>query len=890
MNGPLEPSDFWAKLHPDWPDVEEWHPLAAHSAEVAAVTEALLTRTILRDRLAALVDWDGLSDVHVQRLCVLAALHDAGKVNHGFQEQAFPGSGRSPGHVQPIVNVLEADLEWQEKLLLPLGMADVMEWFESPREATHFLLATWGHHGRPVEARAHLSPEQWEKKGDRDPTAELRRLGSAVRAWFPAAFESAPAFPADRSAFQHAFNGALTLADWIGSGFPFLEKGDGDPLDRARGIAGERLSRQALLPAAFQRRLDGHEGFEGILDSDDTPYDVQKKCVGRSVHRNGSLTVLESDTGSGKTEAAVARFFRLYREGQVDGMYFAVPTRSAAQQLYERIDDIVEDVYSGRGTPPPVVQAVPGYFKVDGVEGTPVSPFETRWHDEVEEDAERERRWAAEHPKKFLAGAIVVGTIDQALLSALQVRHAHMRAAALLRHFLVVDEVHASDVYMTRLLEAVLGHHLQADGHALLMSATLGTASRMQLVKSEAQRDDVPPLAEAEESGYPLVTHVSAARQSPASKETEPSGYEKTVTMTPRSIADDPAAIAKRAVDAARDGARVLVIRNVVKDCLAVQEAVEEEAAGERELLLRMDDTPVPHHSRYASGDRQRLDAAIETAFGKETPIRGVVAVATQTVQQSLDLSASLQITDLCPVDVLLQRIGRLHRHGRAHPPGFEEAECVVLLPEERDLSSAIVEGGEEDGRGLGGPHGLGTVYADLRVIAATRKLVEEDDAWTIPDDNRRLVERGTHPDVLRRITEERTEEHGDPWARHARWVFAERAAMTHASENVLVERHRNFGDQQFGDDLTFVKTRLGQDDVRIEFSNPQPGPFDAPGEPSIEALSIPEHQIFGHDVKGEVPDDLEPQAVEAEDDGFRFAVEGEPFRYDWRGLQKHNT
>jgi CRISPR-associated endonuclease/helicase Cas3 len=522
---------------------------------------------------------------------------------------------------------------------------------------------------------------------------------------------------------------------------------------------------------------------------------------------------------------------------------------------------------------------VPGYFKADGVEGSPVTPFKVRWHDEVEEDEVRERRWAAEHPKRYLAGAIVVGTIDQVLLSTLQVKHAHMRASALLRHFLVVDEVHASDIYMTRLLRSVLDQHLASGGHALLMSATLGTASRVRITTDG--RGEVPPPGEAKNTGYPLVTHVDATRSDPTLVTTESSGYRKSVEMVPRGIAGDYPAIARTAVEAARDGGRVLIIRNRVQDCIATQKAVETEIDEDEHLLLQVNGTLAPHHSRFAPPDRSRLDDAIERGFGKETPIKGIVAVATQTVEQSLDLSASLLISDLCPVDVLLQRMGRLHRHGRTHPSRFEQARCIVLTPGSRDFAPAIVEGGEKDGWGLKGPHGLGTVYQDLRVIEATWRILEDDDlvTWTIPDDNRRLVECGTHPMVLEEITEEL----GGLWERHQRWVFGERAARTEASRNVELQRDKNFGDQSFGDDLEFVKTRLGQDDVRIEFSEPLQGPFDAKDSASVNSLSIPEHLI--DEVVVDDVEDVNVTDVVGLADGFRFSVDAQEFDYSRFGV-----
>ena len=164
--------------------------------------------------------------------------------------------------------------------------------------------------------------------------------------------------------------------------------------------------------------------------------------------------------------------------------------------------------------------------------------------------------------------------------------------------------------------------------------------------------------------------------------------------------------------------------------------------------MFNVNGIPAPHHSRFAPDDRKRLDSEIENTFGKNTRKDSVIAVATQTVEQSLDIDADILITDLCPMDVLLQRIGRLHRHERNRPEGFETAKCVILTPVERDMSQSI----DHNGKGSKGNHGLGTVYQDLRVLEATWRVLEDEtiETWNIPEHNRELVERATHPAILR--------------------------------------------------------------------------------------------------------------------------------------------
>jgi len=863
MHGPPDPSDFWAKLKYKNDDrstgeIVDWHPLLAHSADVAAVTEALLQRTILRDRLASLIGWDDLSDVHVARLAALAALHDAGKVNHGFQNRAFDETPTAD-HLTPMVGVYNASDPMD--YLGPFGIAEMQDWASDLDVLGYLLLATFGHHGEPVTPGRH-DPMFWETTETRAPKDGLAALSDAVHRWFPEVFDGdARPFPADPS-IQHAFNGLLTLADWIGSDeafFPFADTLDA-PMDRARSRAADAVEALFLDADGPRASLGDDAGFDQILEQPDwDPYPIQDAVRDVPLHEDGGLAVLESDTGSGKTEAALARFVRLYRAGQVDGLYFAVPTRSAATQLHDRVTAAVERLFPEEYRPP-VVQAVPGYIKADDVEATRLpDSYAVRWDESIQH-----RGWAAESSKRYLAGPIAVGTVDQALLSTLQASHAHMRGTTLLRHFLVVDEVHASDAYMTQLLDRVLEQHLAAGGHALLMSATLGASARTHLTTDD---DAVPSQEDAEAKDYPLVTHVDASRSDPESVHATSSDASKTVEPQLCDEADAPIAVAQRALNHARSGARVLVIRNLVDDCIATQRALEDLA--DDELLFGVDGTPAPHHSRFAPDDRQRLDDAIENVFGLDTPNRGIVAIATQTVEQSLDLDADLMVTDLCPMDVLLQRIGRLQRHSRNRPEGYETAQCVVLTPGERDLAPHI----SDDGQAFG-PHGLGTVYGDLRAIDATWRVLERDALapWQIPEDNRPLVERATHPDRLQAIVQDGA----DAWRQHEQWVLGSRQADRQAAGYVTIDRDQPFGVEPFPDDLETAKTRLGQEDYRILLPEPAEGPF---GD-AIEELSVSEWQL------DEPPETEEATGVSAEDGGFTFRFSGRSFGYDRFGLE----
>ncbi len=870
MKGELNENKFWAKLERSHEgSAIQWHPLIAHSADVAAVTEALLRRTALNQRLANIINKESLNEVNIARLAALTAIHDAGKANHGFQNRAFEHKKPQSGHVSPIIDLINADAKTQEEYLLPLGIGEMLEWFRSDEDLVHFLMATWGHHGRPVKPGQTFRKSLWKDNNERVPLEELRSLGQSLHKWFPTAYDDkAEKFPSE-PCLQHAFNGLLTLADWIGSDpkfFPFAEDLS-NYIEKAREKASHAIDKLVLDPSLARKQLGKKTaGFGSISEWE--PYDIQEKCQDLPLFENGSLTVLESDTGSGKTEAALARFIRLYQAGLVDGMYFAVPTRSAATQLYKRVQEAVVKAFSDENSRPPVVQAVPGYIKVDDVEGKPLPPFEVQWPDD-QQDYLRERGWAGEHPKRYLAGAVVVGTIDQVLLSTLQVSHAHMRATALLRHFLVVDEVHASDAYMSRLLDRVLNFHLEAGGHALLMSATLGTASRLHLTSKT--NHNLPSPKESEQISYPLITHVDSSRDNPTEWTPDSSNDQKEVCVTTEHIAGKQDQIARMAVQKAKKGARVLIIRNLVDDCIKTQKALEELLDNNSDLLFKVNSVSAPHHSRFAPEDRNKLDQAIESTFGKDTESSSIIAVATQTVEQSLDIDADFMITDLCPMDVFLQRLGRLQRHNKQRPEEFQKAHCIVLTPGDRDLENAI----GRDGKGAKGKHGLGTVYQDLRVIEATWRVLENDQnsTWEIPSHNRKLVEQATHPQILWKIVEELE----GKWTEHQQYIEGQRVADRQIPNLVGIDFSKPFGQEGFAEDLKNVKTRLGRDDYQVFLPNSRTSPF---GE-QVEEMTITEWQL------AEKPDksDNEADSISSFEGGFSFKFHGQSFRYDRFGL-----
>ncbi len=844
--------------------------LIEHSADVAAVASALLARPVIADRLARLLVRPCLTDADRQRILAVIALHDLGKVNHGFQRRIRAVEGPHAGHTAPL-----ADLLWgggaasDERVGLAAALRDAVGWTDLEGGWTgipfeHVLRAVLAHHGRPLSAHRFNAPDLWRPSGGEDPMDGVAQLAAAVRAWLPQAFASREPPLRATPRFLHALAGFTTLADWIGSDeavFPLRREGDDASAGRyvwSRARADEVLQRRFLDPDATRIVLPAALSFAALFPAFSDPRPAQQAMDALPLDRPGQVVVVEAETGSGKTEAALAHFLRLFRAGEVDGLYFALPTRAAAKQVQQRVFSEMRRLFGDAA--PPVGLAVPGLIRADDSDGIRLPGFEVQWPDDPS-DRLADRGWAAERPKRYLAGAVMVGTVDQLLMGSLAVRHAHLRSFCMLRLLIVVDEVHASDPYMAGLLGAALDQHRASGGQAMLMSATLGSTLRHRLERRWGRSRQQPSLAEAAARPYPSVT--ADGIEVPMSGVTF--RFEKEVWLRLHSSIDDMAPTLANVKAAAAAGARVLVLRNRVADAVETFRALE--AAGA--LLFACAGVAAPHHGRFAQEDRALLDPALEARFGRKGPAGGCIAVATQTAEQSLDLDFDFLVTDLCPVDVLLQRLGRLHRHPeRLRPPGHRKPVVVVLAPAEEGLGRLIASTGEVKGRSL---LGLGKVYPDLLAAVATRRLIEESPVWRIPAMNRTLVERATHSDALRRLAEVL----GGLWQGH--WQYIDGIRSAHAAlaamNTIAWEKPMRPVDQ---DVEAQIRTRLCLDARQAVLPQPVPGPFGR----LVSSITIPAWMA---------PDaGLEACAGDSEslpEGGFRFSYAGRRFRYDRFGL-----
>lgn len=816
----IQANIFWGKLKRDKENGEilEILKLSDHCLDVAMVFRSLcelpaILRTLNRST------GDSFTSMQLDRLGVFAFFHDLGKCNWGFQAKKDPKALLTAGHVKETLPLF-FDSSLASEFYQIFECERLIRWVDGPEAVFRLFLASISHHGRPafsIDDAVSLNNDKavkfWQPNQNTYPMDGLRELFSIARKAFPAAFDDAGKPIAVTETLQHHFAGLVMLADWLGSHseafFPFQHRGNRLEWSRTQAELALRSVGLDVRPYVDHITAQRPE-FKEIFGF--SPYPLQARLSRTDLN---PLLIAESETGSGKTEAALFHFLSLFAAGEVDSLYFALPTRVAARELYERVLTTIQRAFGDDC--PPVLLAVPGYARIDG-EPPGTLPSEDRMFFEPGQ-YRHERRWSAERPKRFLAATVAVGTIDQALLSAMRVGHAHLRRACLDRALLVIDEVHSSDVYMRALGRRMIAEHLKVGGRILLLSATLGSAARQEYLQLDGPIDG-ESFQKAASNPYPSLSAPGNAVEALANPEVRP----KSVRIEPLSIMESLEALIPRIEKATLSGMRVMVLLNTVNRAVAFFKMADTSPAL-KNILFSCNGVPCPHHGRFAKVDREVLDKEVSRRLGKGSPAGALLLIGTQTLEQSLDIDADWMVTDLCPMDVLLQRIGRLHRHDRGHRPN---GVCSVLLPEIENLGTYLRDNGEVR---PGTPAGMGTVYEDLRILQLTRDMLATSPVFDLPGDNRWLVESATHPEKIESLE-------GECWVKHGQHIQGKIHAMLMAASGAVIPG-AHFGEFSFPSALDArLMTRLGLDDRRLSLGDYYISPFGQ----RIQEMDIPGH------------------------------------------------
>ena len=657
---------YWGKAGATGIGAPDHHLLVLHCLDVAAVGAALLQRQPrLRQLLARQL---GLSEAAaVDWLSFLLSLHDLGKFAEAFQGQKpelFERlQGRAPKRAYLAKHDSLGDWLWSKSLV-----EDVLtKSFTASKAWRHgfspLLRAVTGHHGQPPKVSSggldqHFSRD--DERAAREFVDDVKRLllpQPSIDELFrqdPENFEGA----AKEASWWLA--GLAVLADWLGSNTAYFRYCD----DAATSLdvywrwackqSDAALAETGVLPQPVAQRQGMTDLFPNLRDKAATP--LQHWAETAALPEGPQLYLLEDVTGAGKTEAAITLAYRLMAAGRADGAFIGLPTMATANAMFRRLIDAVPRFYQA-GTRPslllahaqrqllPEFRALVSVLPDDRAEGD---------HQQADETASaRCTAWLADHNKKALLASTGVGTIDQALLAVLHSRHQSLRLLGLVGKVLVVDEVHACDAYMQIVLERLLRFHAAAGGSAVLLSATLPSDLKQKLVRaySEGQRWPVSSLAQ---TAYPLAACISSQGLLERPLDTRPE-VRRRVRIDYQS---DPWQIQAQIRSALAAGQCVAWVRNTVFDVVAARAAFAD-------LLAEQ---VVVFHARFTMGDRLRIEQRVLADLGVDSTCErrsGKLVIGSQVMEMSLDCDVDLMVTDLAPIDRLIQRAGRLRRHTR---------------------------------------------------------------------------------------------------------------------------------------------------------------------------------------------------------------------------------
>ena len=642
---PDSPPLMFPKLHDCWAktDPESGKPsisVLSHCITVGTVAQCLLQ--ILPDSVKRNLPEGAVT---------LVAAHDIGKITPGFQIKApfWPFYGATSSAVLPNGLCTNHSLMSQAHLVEHCDQSDAADW----------LISTGGHHGRyPIGFKAKV-PRKMRFEGGLETFIPLRQelLEKLVELFGPIPIEKT-----DKNRERiHLLTGFTIFADWIGSNSDWFPPDHPTDLQSLHQTA-ERCLDHLRWIVRSKSGLSFGELFETENPESFTPRGIQSALIG-AADRPG-LYIVEAPMGMGKTEAALAATYRRWIEGEERGLYFALPTQLTSNRIHDRVHNFLRAATDSES----IETLIHGSSWLR--EGGSRRVIRKNDSDDYNE-SEEALRWFSSTRKQLLA-PFGTGTIDQALLAVLPAKFAALRYFALAGKVVVIDEVHSYDPYMSELVDRLVGYLIKAGSTVIILSATLTAARRKELVKAAGGMEAKPNNA------YPLITKVTNGESEAEHIEITEKPIEKEVRIENRFDADESDAYWQQIADTVESGGNVVVIRNTValaqQTYLRLKALLSEQTPADRVGLL---------HSRFPQNERNKRENKWTRLLGKGDLHRptGSLLISTQIVEQSVDIDADLLVTDLAPIDLILQRIGRLHRHKRSRAPICEKATCHILHP-----------------------------------------------------------------------------------------------------------------------------------------------------------------------------------------------------------------
>lgn len=422
---------------------------------------------------------------------------------------------------------------------------------------------------------------------------------------------------------QNAILGIMITSDWIASNSYVFDnqqyKNVDEFLESRKTQALRFLNNEGLI----RQQIPVMQNFMSAFGFNGRP--VQND-VEKIVHKNDiKCMLIESDCGSGKTEAALYAAAVLGNRSGLSGIYMGLPTGVSAEAIQDRVDE---------------------FLTSRGMRNTKLYTSKSM----LLREPDKQPVWTDMSRQRLLASS-AVGTVDQVMTAARLVRFESVRMDGLASKVLIIDEIHAYDAYMLAVIKDLLKICGELDVPVIMLSATLPISTKNDLLGVLGDGDIEL------HNGYPVISYVTKDGRvhEHVSRQYMP---DKKISCELLPILNDNDKIALYAVDAVKDGGCECVIMNTVADAICVYDKIKKNKKNDCKIIL--------YHSRMTINARDKTSRKILAMCGKDRTKRPerVIIVGTQVLEQSLDIDVDYMITAICPIDLLFQRIGRYHRHG----------------------------------------------------------------------------------------------------------------------------------------------------------------------------------------------------------------------------------
>lgn len=761
-------SQVWAKTDP-------YQSILTHSVLSGLVAQVIVKKMLVpgvRKRLLTalsckeeqFLDWIGY----------LVSLHDIGKVEGQFQYRWAPMKGKmdeaglKPAFLDPTPVRHEKttchclkDRIWKD-----IGDRSSVRFYTGILEI---------HHQGKSGAEGDRQNQFWNQLQDEMEFQMRRRFLHSDQVFLPAVEKK------DRGSVGVLLLGIVVLSDWIASSDYFAQaeswSSQPDAQENAERLAEHFLDVSGLTVQDVSFGMNFHSVWPNIPKEGMRGLQNEVEKLFQETQERISLVLLEAPMGEGKTEAGIYAALQMAQQWGKCGFYVGLPTAATSNQMVGRMRALLEMHQLSDSVR--LLHSMA--WLVDGQEDRPWPKFETE-----------EERYASGWllpVRRGLLGSYAVGTVDQAMMSVLLVKYGVLRLLGLAEKTLVIDELHSYDVYMSEILHRLLEWCKGLEIPVVLLSATLPPEKKVQMLSAYTTNPITscyPSVTAITETGKVLVRPV---------KRTE---KRQTVSVTLYPILHQAEKIAAHAMELGKNGGCVCVLLNTVRQAQEVFQTIKK-GGFDGELLL--------FHARFPVQQRDEIEQRCIRLFGREKSERPkkAILVATQVVEQSLDVDFDVMMTAIAPIDLLLQRLGREFRHDDTPRPSHVSAPYLyVLIPSKPGEFAAD-----------------GFVYPPCLLLQSIHVL-EQHHTIQIPEDLPTMVTQGYDPGAA-------PPEELDRWIEHLMEDQVKAAAST---GYLISEPGKGYTPIKQAEKIQFddlesssylsAKTRLGEPTVRIALLQPE--------------------------------------------------------------------